>query len=137
MSLADPNELMRSVYDASESSKLLAESGVGGIKVRINPYRHYTNVDSREHFVHVFANIMQGRPQPDVLGSRQLLLTPTKLGSMDGEVVLPHSALKVSPVVEVMLGLDNRHFQRALQVRHRGDQVECLVKVLRHIRPEM
>lgn len=63
LSLADPDELMRSVYDAAESTELFAKNGVGGIKVRLNSYRHYTNVDGHEHFVHVFANIMEGRTQ--------------------------------------------------------------------------
>lgn len=61
LSLADPDELMRSVYAAAESTGLFAQSGVGGIKVRLHPYRHFTNVDAQEHFVHVFANLMEGR----------------------------------------------------------------------------
>jgi 5-carboxymethyl-2-hydroxymuconate isomerase len=61
LSLADPNDLMRSVYAAAESTGLFARSGVGGIKVRLHPYRFFTNVDGKEHFVHVFANIMEGR----------------------------------------------------------------------------
>lgn len=63
LAFAEPQELMQTVYDAAESTTLFAESGVGGIKVRLNPYAHFLNVDSREHFVHVFANIMQGRTQ--------------------------------------------------------------------------
>lgn len=61
LGLADPDELMRSVYAAAEATGLFARSGVGGIKVRLRPYRHFTNVDAREHFVHVFADIMEGR----------------------------------------------------------------------------
>ena len=61
--LAEPNALMRTVYAAAESTELFAVSGVGGIKVRLNPYRHFTNVDDHEHFLHVFANIMEGRTQ--------------------------------------------------------------------------
>jgi 5-carboxymethyl-2-hydroxymuconate isomerase len=61
LSLADPNELMRSVYAAAEVTGLFARSGVGGIKVRLHPYRHFINVEAQEHFVHVFANIMEGR----------------------------------------------------------------------------
>jgi len=63
LSLADPDELMQSVYSAAESTGLFASSGVGGIKVRLHPYRHFSNGDAHEHFVHVFANIMQGRTQ--------------------------------------------------------------------------
>ena len=61
--LADPDELMRSVYTAAASTALFATTGVGGIKVRLNPYKHFTNVDAHGHFVHVFANIMEGRTQ--------------------------------------------------------------------------
>ncbi len=61
LSLADPDELMRVVYAAAESTGLFARSGVGGIKVRLHPYKHFVNVDAQEHFVHVFANIMEGR----------------------------------------------------------------------------
>jgi 5-carboxymethyl-2-hydroxymuconate isomerase len=61
LSLANPNELLRSVYAAAESTGLFALSGVGGIKVRLRPYTHFINVDTQEHFVHVFANIMEGR----------------------------------------------------------------------------
>jgi 5-carboxymethyl-2-hydroxymuconate isomerase len=61
LSLANPDELMRSVYAAAESTGLFAPSGAGGIKVRLRPYSHFINVDAQEHFVHVFANIMEGR----------------------------------------------------------------------------
>ena len=61
LELADPQELMQAVFDAAESTQLFADSGVGGIKVRLNPYRHFLNVDGRQHFVHVFSSIMEGR----------------------------------------------------------------------------
>jgi len=63
LGLANPEKLMRSVFAAAESTGLFARTGVGGIKVRLNPYRYFTNVEGREHFVHVFANIMEGRTQ--------------------------------------------------------------------------
>ena len=63
LGLADTDELMQSVYAAAESTNLFATSGVGGIKVRLNPYRYFSNVDNHQHFVHVFANIMEGRTQ--------------------------------------------------------------------------
>ena len=63
LNLTDQDELMRSVYEVAESTALFATSGVGGIKVRLRPYQHYRNVDNHEHFVHVFANIMEGRTQ--------------------------------------------------------------------------
>ena len=63
LNLADPDELTQSVYAAAESTGLFASSGVGGIKVRLRPYKHFINVDAHEHFVHVFANLMEGRTQ--------------------------------------------------------------------------
>ena len=61
LELADPQELMQAVFDAAAATGLFATSGVGGIKVRLNPYRHFLNVDGHQHFVHVFASIMEGR----------------------------------------------------------------------------
>ncbi len=61
LSLVAPQDLMQAIYDVAESTKLFATNGVGGIKVRLNPYSHFLNVDQHEHFVHVFANIMEGR----------------------------------------------------------------------------
>ena len=90
LDLAQPEELMRSVYDAAESTGLFATSGVGGIKVRLNPYRHFLNVDSHEHFVHVFANIMQGRTREQkkalsqaVVQTLKRLLPTVKIISMN------------------------------------------------------
>ena len=51
----------QTVFDAATGTDLFATSGVGGIKVRLNPYRHFLNVDGHQHFVHVFASIMEGR----------------------------------------------------------------------------
>jgi 5-carboxymethyl-2-hydroxymuconate isomerase len=59
--MAAPEELLDTVFEAAESTGLFATSGVGGIKVRLETFRNYRNVDGREHFVHVFGYIMQGR----------------------------------------------------------------------------
>jgi 5-carboxymethyl-2-hydroxymuconate isomerase len=61
LSLADPEVLMRAVYTAAESTGLFAVGGVGGIKVRLRPFQYFLNVDAHEHFVHVFAYVMEGR----------------------------------------------------------------------------
>ena len=63
LNLTNSDDVMWSVYSAAESTNLFASSGIGGIKVRLNPYKYYLNVDSHDHFVHVFANIMEGRTQ--------------------------------------------------------------------------
>jgi 5-carboxymethyl-2-hydroxymuconate isomerase len=61
LSLTDPDLLMKAVYFAAESTDLFARNGVGGIKVRLNPYKYFINVDAHKHFIHIFANIMEGR----------------------------------------------------------------------------
>ena len=54
-------EILQAVYETAASSKLFAVEGAGGIKVRINPYQHYLTVGTQDDFIHVFANIMEGR----------------------------------------------------------------------------
>ncbi len=85
LSLAEPDAVLRSIYTAAESTGLFAVSGVGGIKVRLNPYRHFTNVDEHEHFVHVFANIMEGRSQEQkkTLSCRVIQLLKELLPAVD------------------------------------------------------
>jgi 5-carboxymethyl-2-hydroxymuconate isomerase len=90
LTLNDPEKLMQAVYDTAESTKLFAESGVGGIKVRLNPYRYFTNVDSHQHFVHVFANIMEGRSveqkknlSDKVVGTLKAMLPTVEIISMN------------------------------------------------------
>lgn len=59
----DPLNIITSVYRVAESSGLFALAGSGGIKVRLNPYNHYVTVGKRDDFIHVFANIMEGRTE--------------------------------------------------------------------------
>jgi len=88
---------MRSVYAAAESTGLFAKSGVGGIKVRLRPYKHFINVDAHEHFVHVFANIMEGR-------------TPKQKKALSETVV---STLKrLLPAVQI-ISMNIRDFEKA------------------------
>jgi len=56
--LKSPEELMQVVYDTADSTNLFAK---GDIKVRINPFKYFNVGDSKDDFIHVFANIMQGR----------------------------------------------------------------------------
>lgn len=58
---AAPEDIVDTVFEAVESTGLFPATGVGGIKVRLQPFRHYRNVEGREHFIHVFAWIMEGR----------------------------------------------------------------------------
>lgn len=63
LALKTPEEIIQAVYETAESTNLFTKSGIGGIKVRINPYKYYTTVNSKDDFIHVFANIMEGRTQ--------------------------------------------------------------------------
>jgi len=53
-----PNEIIQRVYDTAEASGLFED---GDIKVRINPFKYYTIGNTRNDFMHIFANIMEGR----------------------------------------------------------------------------
>lgn len=56
--LKTPENIMQKVYDAAVSTGLFAPDD---IKVRINPFQYYTVGNSKANFIHVFANIMEGR----------------------------------------------------------------------------
>lgn len=56
-----PERILQEVYDCAASSGLFASEGVGGIKVRINSYDHFLTVGTKDDFIHVFGNIMEGR----------------------------------------------------------------------------
>ena len=59
--MAAPEVIIDTVFEAAESSGLFATTGVGGIKVRLEPFRHYRLVEGRKDFIHVFGWIMEGR----------------------------------------------------------------------------
>ena len=56
--MRSPEDIMQNVYNAAESSQLF---DMGDIKVRINPYKHYNNGNTKNNFIHIFTNIMEGR----------------------------------------------------------------------------
>ncbi len=56
--LKTPNEIMQKVYDTAESTALFDK---GDIKVRINPFKYYNIGNPNDDFIHIFANIMEGR----------------------------------------------------------------------------
>jgi 5-carboxymethyl-2-hydroxymuconate isomerase len=53
-----PDEILREVHRLAENSSLFR---VADIKVRIREYEHYLVAGERDDFIHVFANIMEGR----------------------------------------------------------------------------
>jgi len=56
--LKSPEVIMQTVFEAAAASNLF---DLGDIKVRINPYQHYTVGNQKEDFIHIFGNIMEGR----------------------------------------------------------------------------
>lgn len=53
-----PEEIIQKVYDTAESTNLFDK---GDIKVRINPFEYYNIGNTKNDFIHIFANIMEGR----------------------------------------------------------------------------
>lgn len=58
LNLKSPEEIMQTVYDTAESTGFF---DVGDIKVRINPFQYYNVGNTKDDFIHIFANIMEGR----------------------------------------------------------------------------
>ncbi len=58
ITLKSPDDIMHKVYNAAEASGLFDK---GDIKVRINPFKYYNIGNTKDDFIHVFANIMEGR----------------------------------------------------------------------------
>lgn len=58
IAMKSPEEIMQNVYNTAESTQLFSK---GDIKVRINPFKHYNIGNSKDDFIHIFANIMEGR----------------------------------------------------------------------------
>lgn len=53
-----PDEIMQAVYDVAEQSGLFAEND---IKVRLRPFQYFKLGKNKKDFIHIFANIMEGR----------------------------------------------------------------------------
>ena len=56
--IKSPNEIIQKVSDTAESTDLFDK---GDIKVRINSFEHYNIGNTKDDFIHIFANIMEGR----------------------------------------------------------------------------
>lgn len=56
--LKSPQDIIEKVYDAAKSTGLFIPEE---IKVRIHPFQYYNTGNASDNFIHVFANIMEGR----------------------------------------------------------------------------
>lgn len=76
ITLKSPNEIMQKVYNAAESSNLFDK---GDIKVRINPFEYYNIGNSKDDFIHIFANIMEGRTTSQKAQLSRSIITKLKI----------------------------------------------------------
>lgn len=74
--LKAPEAIIQKVYDAAESTGLFQK---GDIKVRINPFKYYTIGNTKDDFIHVFANIMEGRTVAQKSNLSKKIVTELKL----------------------------------------------------------
>lgn len=58
LKLRTPEEIMQNVHDSAESTELF---DFGDIKVRINSFQHYKVGNTKDDFIHIFGNVMEGR----------------------------------------------------------------------------
>lgn len=56
--LKSPEVIMQEVHDAAEATGLFDQ---GDIKVRINPFQYYNIGNTKDDFIHIFANMLEGR----------------------------------------------------------------------------
>lgn len=58
LELKSPESIIQKVYDTASSTDLFIPEE---IKVRINPFEYYSTGNTDDNFIHIFANIMEGR----------------------------------------------------------------------------
>ena len=58
IAMKSPEETMQKVYNTAEATQLFSK---GDIKVRIKPYKYYNIGNTKDDFIHIFTNIMEGR----------------------------------------------------------------------------
>ena len=71
-----PKEIIQKVYDTAESTDLFDK---GDIKVRINPFEYYNIGNTEDDFIHIFANIMEGRTTPQKKNLSERIIAELKL----------------------------------------------------------
>lgn len=74
--LKSPEEIIKKVYDTAESTELFDK---GDVKVRITPFKYYTIGNTKDDFIHVFANIMEGRTTVQKANLSQKIVAALKL----------------------------------------------------------
>ena len=76
INMKSPKEIIQKVYDTAESTELFDK---GDIKVRINPFEFYTIGNTKDDFIHIFANIMEGRSVSEKRNLSEKIISELKL----------------------------------------------------------
>ncbi|WP_298546534.1 5-carboxymethyl-2-hydroxymuconate Delta-isomerase [uncultured Aquimarina sp.] len=79
-----PKNIIQKVYDTAESTNLFDK---GDIKVRINPFEFYTIGNTKDDFIHIFANIMEGRTVAQKKNLSERIITELKLMFPDVPII--------------------------------------------------
>ncbi|WP_299211270.1 5-carboxymethyl-2-hydroxymuconate Delta-isomerase [uncultured Aquimarina sp.] len=74
--IESPKNIIQKVYDTAESTDLFDK---GDIKVRINPFEFYTIGNTKDDFIHIFANIMEGRTSAQKKNLSEKIIIELKL----------------------------------------------------------
>ncbi|MFD0992410.1 5-carboxymethyl-2-hydroxymuconate Delta-isomerase [Tenacibaculum geojense] len=74
--LKSPEEIIQKVHDTVEATELFEK---GDIKVRINPFEYYTIGNTKNDFIHIFGNIMEGRTATQKKNLSERIITELKL----------------------------------------------------------
>ncbi|MCH7785739.1 MAG: 5-carboxymethyl-2-hydroxymuconate Delta-isomerase [Bacteroidetes bacterium] len=82
--IKSPKEIIQKVYDTAESTDLFDK---GDIKVRINPFKYYNIGNTKDDFIHIFANIMEGRTDSQKSNLSKRIVTELKLMFPDVPII--------------------------------------------------
>lgn len=82
--IKSPSEIIQKVYDTAESAALFDK---GDIKVRINPFEHYNIGNTKDDFIHIFANIMEGRSVAQKKNLSERIITELKVMFPDVPII--------------------------------------------------
>lgn len=84
LKLKTAEEILRAVHDTAESTLLFKQ---GDIKVRIKTYEHFTVGNTKNDFIHVFGNIMEGRTTEQKADLSKRIITKLKAMFPDVPVI--------------------------------------------------
>ena len=84
LELQEPKKVLEEVFESAFSTGLF---GRYDIKVRMNPFKHSLVQGSDADFIHVFANIMEGRTTEQKNNLSKLIITKLKFMFPDVPII--------------------------------------------------